>query len=181
MARVILLNKPWGVLSQFTDAEHRVTLADYVDVPGIYPAGRLDRDSEGLLVLTNDGALQHRIAHPRAKMSKTYWAQVEGDPDESDLDGLRDGKLVLKDGPCQAAKATLIEAPASLWPRNPPVRVRKTVPDRWVSLTILEGRNRQVRRMLAAVGFPVLRLIRYRVGSWTLDGIASGHWLEVSS
>lgn len=180
MARVILLNKPWGVLSQFTDADGRETLADYVDVRGVYPAGRLDRDSEGLLVLTDDGAVQHRIAHPRAKMSKTYWAQVEGDPRETDLDPLREG-VVLKDGPCLPAKASLMDEPANLWPRDPPVRMRKTVPDRWVSLTIREGRNRQVRRMLAAVGFPVLRLIRYRVGSWTLDGVACGEWVELKA
>lgn len=178
MARVVLLNKPWGVLSQFTDGEGRATLADYVDVPGIYPAGRLDRDSEGLLVLTDDGALQHRIANPRAKMSKTYWAQVEGDPQDQELQPLRDG-VVLKDGPCLPAKVTLMAPPPQLWPRDPPVRVRKSIPDRWLRLTISEGRNRQVRRMAAAVGFPVLRLIRYRVGSWTLDGIAPGQWVQL--
>ncbi len=178
MARIILFNKPWGVLSQFTDGEGRATLADYVKVRGVYPAGRLDRDSEGLLVLTDDGALQHRVAHPRAKMSKTYWAQVEGDPQDADLEPLREG-VVLKDGPCQPAKVALMEPPPDLWPRDPPVRVRKTVPDRWISITISEGRNRQVRRMAAAVGFPVLRLIRYRVGSWTLDGIAPGKWVQL--
>ncbi|MEO0971842.1 MAG: pseudouridine synthase [Pseudomonadota bacterium] len=175
MARVVLFNKPWGVLSQFTDGEGRATLADYVDVPGVYPAGRLDRDSEGLLVLTDDGALQHRISHPRAKMGKTYWAQVEGDPSERALAPLREG-VTLKDGPCLPVKVALMDPPPALWPREPPVRVRKTVPDRWITLTLHEGRNRQVRRMTAAVGFPVLRLIRYRVGSWTLDGLASGQY-----
>ena len=179
MSRIILFNKPWGVLSQFTDGEGRRTLADYVDVGGVYPAGRLDRDSEGLLVLTDDGRLQHRIAHPTAKTSKTYWAQVEGDPTDADLAPLRAG-VTLRDGPCLPAKCERMHGePPALWPRDPPVRFRKSVPDTWIALTITEGRNRQVRRMCAAVGFPVLRLIRYRVGSWTLDGIAPGTWALV--
>ncbi len=182
MARVILFNKPYGVLSQFTDRGNadspRATLSDYIDVPGVYAAGRLDRDSEGLLVLTDDGRLQARIAHPRHKLAKTYLAQVEGVPDDGALDALRRGVL-LKDGMTRPARVRRIEAPADLWPRNPPVRFRKTVPDSWIELTITEGRNRQVRRMTAAVGHPTLRLIRWRVGDWSLEGLQSGQWREV--
>jgi 23S rRNA pseudouridine2457 synthase len=179
MAIVVLFNKPFDVLSQFTDGAGRRTLADFIDRPGVYPAGRLDRDSEGLLVLTDDGRLQHRIANPRAKMSKTYWAQVEGAPGDRDLNPLRDG-IVLNDGPCRPVKCVRMDGePPGLWPRDPPVRYRKTVPDTWLSLTLTEGRNRQVRRMCAAAGFPVLRLIRYRVGSWTIDGIAPGTFATV--
>jgi 23S rRNA pseudouridine2457 synthase len=180
MTCVVLFNKPYDVLSQFTDREGRRTLADYIDVAGVYPAGRLDRDSEGLLVLTDDGALQHRIAHPRAKMTKTYWVQVEGAPEEADLDGLREG-IELRDGPCLPARCECLDGePPGLWPRDPPVRFRRTVPDRWLAITLAEGRNRQVRRMCAAAGFPVLRLIRYRIGSWTLDGIAPGEYLSIT-
>lgn len=182
MSRVILLNKPFGVLSQFTDAKSptpRPTLSALIDMPGVYPAGRLDRDSEGLLVLTDDGNLQARIADPKNKMSKTYLVQVEGAPTNADLQMLRDG-VTLKDGPTRPAKARLIDPPA-LWVRDPPVRFRKSVPDRWIEITISEGRNRQVRRMTAHIGFPTLRLVRWRVGNWTLDGIASGSWLEVSA
>ncbi|MEZ5476256.1 MAG: pseudouridine synthase [Thiolinea sp.] len=175
MARVVLFNKPFNVLSQFTDGEGRQTLADFIDLPGVYPAGRLDRDSEGLLVLTDSGALQHRIANPRHKMSKTYWVQVEGVPDDSDLQPLRAG-LMLKDGMTLPARVNRMDAPAGLWLRDPPIRVRQTVADCWLELSIREGRNRQVRRMTAAIGFPTLRLIRYRVGSWTLDGLDSGEW-----
>jgi 23S rRNA pseudouridine2457 synthase len=179
MSRVILFNKPFDVLCQFTDGEGRKTLADYIDVPEVYAAGRLDRDSEGLLVLTDDGRLQHKIANPKNKMSKTYWVQVEGAPDDKDLQPLRDG-LQLKDGLTRPARAGLIAEPEQLWPRHPPIRVRKAIPDSWLELTIAEGKNRQVRRMTAAIGFPTLRLIRYRVGNWTLDGLAPGEWRELT-
>lgn len=173
---IILLNKPYGVLPQFTDSSDppRPTLADCVDVPGVYPAGRLDMDSEGLMLLTDDGRLQARIADPKHKMEKTYLVQVEGAPDDAQLAALCKG-VTLKDGPTLPAKAELITAP-DLWPRDPPVRVRKTVPDAWIRLTIREGRNRQVRRMTAAVGLPTLRLVRWQVGDWVLDGIAPGDW-----
>jgi len=182
MARLILFNKPYGVLSQFTDRGNadspRATLSDYIDVPRVYPAGRLDRDSEGLLVLTDDGRLQARIAHPKHKLAKTYLVQVEGVPDDLALDALRRG-VVLKDGKTRPAQVRRTYAPAGLWPRDPPVRFRKTVPDSWIELTITEGRNRQVRRMTAAVGHPTLRLIRWRVGDWSLEGLESGQWREV--
>lgn len=179
MARVILFNKPFGVLSQFTDAKsptERPTLSRFIDLPGVYPAGRLDRDSEGLLVLTDDGRLQARIASPRFKAAKTYLVQVEGAPKEADLEPLRRG-LTLKDGPTRPAQARCIPAP-ELWPRNPPVRFRKSVPDAWIEITLREGRNRQVRRMTAAIGFPTLRLVRWRVGGWSLNGLAPGAWID---
>lgn len=181
MARLILFNKPFEVLSQFTDARSpspRATLSDFIDVPGVYPAGRLDRDSEGLMLLTDDGKLQARIADPKFKMAKTYLAQVEGEPDDAALETLRKG-VVLNDGPTRPAKVRRIDAP-DLWPRTPPVRFRKSVPDCWIELAISEGRNRQVRRMTAAVGFPTLRLVRWQVGDWSLDGIAPGEWREVA-
>ena len=182
MPRTLILNKPYGVLSQFTDkgnaGSERATLSDYVDVPGVYPAGRLDQDSEGLIVLTSDGALQNRIASPDYKTPKTYWAQVEGTPDESALDALRKG-VTLKDGLTRPALCRILEAPENIWPRTPPVRFRKTVPDAWIELTISEGRNRQVRRMTAAVGLPTLRLIRYSVGNWSIEGLAPGSWRDV--
>ncbi|MEO1554051.1 MAG: pseudouridine synthase [Pseudomonadota bacterium] len=182
MSRIILLNKPFNVLSQFTDrgtaSSPRATLSDYIDIPGVYAAGRLDRDSEGLLVLTDNGQLQARLTHPRNKTPKTYWAQIEEIPDEASLNALRTG-ITLKDGKTSAAEIARIEEPAELWPRTPPIRVRKSIPDCWISLTITEGRNRQVRRMTAAIGHPTLRLIRYAVGNWTLDGLASGDWREV--
>ena len=179
MTRVIIFNKPYNVLSQFTDrgthASSRETLSDYVNVSGVYPAGRLDRDSEGLLVLTDNGRLQAQITNPRNKTPKTYWVQVEGLPDEDRLAALRAG-VELKDGKTAPATVGRIAEPPNLWPRTPPIRVRKSIPDCWISVTITEGRNRQVRRMTAAIGHPTLRLIRYSVGNWTLDGLASGTW-----
>jgi len=174
---LILFNKPYGVLCQFTDeGSGRPTLADFVRVPGVYPAGRLDLDSEGLLLLTDDGRLQARIADPRYKLPKSYLVQVEGDVAEAALASLRQG-VRLKDGMTRPAEAERIAAPA-LWPRDPPVRFRKTVPDCWIRLTIHEGRNRQVRRMTAAIGHPTLRLVRWSIGDWTLDGVAPGEWRE---
>jgi 23S rRNA pseudouridine2457 synthase len=172
---LILLNKPYDVLCQFTDGQGRQTLADMVPVKGVYPAGRLDRDSEGLVLLTDDGRLQAQIADPRFKLEKTYLAQVEGVVTEDTLQRLRAG-VELNDGPTLPAKARAVDQPDWLWPRTPPIRVRKSVPDGWVELTIREGRNRQVRRMCAAVGLPCLRLIRWRVGDWTLEGLAPGEW-----
>lgn len=178
MSRIVLFNKPFDVLSQFTDKNGRKTLKEYINIPDIQVAGRLDRDSEGLIMLTDSGALQHKITQPKHKVSKTYWAQVEGAPQESDLQALRNG-IALKDGVTLPAKVALMSEPANLWARNPPIRERKSIPDAWISLTISEGRNRQVRRMCAAVGFPVLRLIRYRIGSWTLDGLGPGQYAEL--
>lgn len=181
MSRILLFNKPYGVLSQFTDARSpspRPTLSGFVTVPGVYPAGRLDRDSEGLLVLTDDGALQARIADPRHKLPKTYLVQVEGAPTEADLAPLRHG-VTLNDGPTRPAQVQLI-APPALWERDPPVRFRKAVPDQWIEITIHEGRNRQVRRMTAHIGFPTLRLVRWRIGDWTLDGLAPGGWRDAA-
>ncbi len=179
MTKIILFNKPHGVLSQFTNTGSAAqTLSNFIDVPGVYAAGRLDKDSEGLLVLTDDGKLQHRISDPRHMTSKTYWVQVEGVPTETQLQTLRGG-VVLKDGMTAAARVGLIDAPGQLWPRDPPVRYRKTVPDSWLDITISAGRNRQVRRMTAAIGHPTLRLIRYRVGNWTLDGLENGTWRVV--
>lgn len=175
MSRILLFNKPYGVICQFSPDGMHPTLADYIAVPGVYPAGRLDTDSEGLLLLTDDGKLQHRITDPAHKLAKTYWVQVEGVPDEAALRSLRCG-VQLKDGMTLPAEAQLMEEPAGLWQRDPPVRFRKEIPTSWLSLTIREGRNRQVRRMTAAVGFPTLRLIRYAIGDWTLDGIAPGQW-----
>jgi 23S rRNA pseudouridine2457 synthase len=176
---LIAFNKPHGVLCQFTDRSvpPRRTLAGFGLPAGVYPAGRLDHDSEGLLLLTDDGALAHRITDPRHRLAKTYWAQVEGTPEAAQLDALRDGVL-LKDGPTRPARVRLIEAPPGLWPRDPPVRVRKTVPDAWIELTIAEGRNRQVRRMTAAVGLPTLRLVRVAIGDCALGGLRPGTWRE---
>ena len=176
---LVLFNKPFGVLSQFTDrgtTTTRPTLSAYIDLPGVYPAGRLDRDSEGLLLLTDDGRLQARIADPKFKLPKTYWVQVEGEPDDAALDRLRRG-VRLNDGDTRPAEVERIDAPA-IWPRDPPIRVRAAIPDRWLSLTIREGRNRQVRRMTAAVGFPTLRLIRASIGDWMLGDLAPGAWRE---
>lgn len=180
MPRLILFKKPYGVLCQFTDERQgppRPTLAQFIDLPGVYPAGRLDLDSEGLLLLTDDGRLQARIADPRFKLPKTYLVQVEGEPDEAALDALRRG-VTLKDGPTRPAEVERI-APPPLWPRDPPIRVRKSIPDTWLRLTIREGRNRQVRRMTAAIGHPTLRLVRWRIGEWSVEGIAPGEWREV--
>ena len=180
MTRVILFNKPFDVLSQFTDkgteGTARRTLSEFITVPGVYPAGRLDRDSEGLMVLTDNGKLQAKISNPKFRSPKTYLAQVEGTPTEGQLEQLRAG-VFLKDGPTRPAQVEQI-APPDLWERDPPVRYRKTVPDAWLRLTITEGRNRQVRRMTAHVGLPCLRLVRWSVGEWSLDGIAPGTWRD---
>ncbi len=180
MTRLILFNKPHGVLSQFTDKgtadSPRATLSDYIDLPGVYPAGRLDRDSEGLLLLTDNGKLQARLSNPRFKTEKTYLVQVEGAPDEAALAALRQG-VTLKDGPTRPAKARQIDPP-DIWDRDPPVRFRKSVPDHWLEITLTEGRNRQVRRMTAHVGLPTLRLVRWCIGDHSLDGLAPGTWRE---
>ena len=179
--RVILLNKPYGVLCQFTaDTSGKPTLAEFVRVPDVYPAGRLDADSEGLVVLTADGALQARITSPRRKLAKVYWVEVEGTPAPQQLVALGVG-IVLSGFVTAPAKTRAIPEPEGLWPRDPPVRWRKAIPTSWLEITLTEGRNRQVRRMTAAVGLPTLRLIRYAIGPWTLDGIAPGTWREDSA
>lgn len=177
MPALILLNKPYGVICQFSGHPLHPTLSSLIDAPGFYPAGRLDTDSEGLLLLTDDGALQTRIADPRYKLPKTYWVQVEGVPDETALGRLRAG-VDLGDFVTLPAEVMRIEAP-TLWPRHPPIRVRKSVPDSWLALTIREGKNRQVRRMTAKVGHPTLRLVRVSIGDWTLAGLEPGHWRKI--
>lgn len=180
MSNRILFNKPYGVLCQFSPQSGRQTLADFIDVPGVYAAGRLDADSEGLLLLTDDGRLQARIADPRHKLEKTYWVQVEGEPDEAALSRLRAGVTLgaVVTLPCRAG---VIDEPAGLWPRNPPIRIRAAIPTSWIELVLREGKNRQVRRMTAQVGFPTLRLIRSAIGPWRIDGLAPGNWRHLDS
>ena len=179
MSRILLFNKPFGVLCQFSPQGERVTLKTFLDVPGVYPAGRLDTDSEGLLVLTDDGRVQHRIADPRHKAPKTYLAQVEGEPDDAAIDALCSG-VDLGDIVTRPAQARRVVEPDWLWPRTPPIRVRKSIPTSWLELVIHEGKNRQVRRMTASVGHPTLRLIRTAIGDWTLDGLRPGQQREVA-
>lgn len=178
MARTLLFNKPYGVLCQFTGAAGQRTLKEFIPVPGVYAAGRLDADSEGLLVLTDDGRLQARMSDPRHKQPKTYWVQVEGVPGDAALAALCDG-VELNDGRTRPARASRLPPPTGLWPRDPPIRARRHIPTSWLEITLTEGRNRQVRRMTAAVGFPTLRLIRVRVGPWSLGTLAPGEWREV--
>jgi 23S rRNA pseudouridine2457 synthase len=175
-ARVILLNKPFNVLCQFTDPDGRANLSDYLDIPRVYAAGRLDYDSEGLVLLTDSGPVQHRIADPRAKLPKTYWVQVEGVPSAEALRQLSEG-VTLRDGVTRPALVSLMEAP-EIWPRNPPIRERRLIPTAWLSVTLTEGKNRQVRRMTAAVGLPTLRLIRHSIGPWQLESLTPGQWRE---
>lgn len=178
MSRILLFNKPYGVLTQFSADGAHATLKDFISVPGVYPAGRLDADSEGLLILTDDGALQHRLSHPRHKQPKTYWVQVEGAPDDKAIESLRH-PMDLGDFITQPAKVRTIQEPQGLWPRTPPIRFRQHIPTTWLELVIREGKNRQVRRMTAKAGFPTLRLIRYAIGSWRVDGLPPGQWREL--
>lgn len=177
MARVILFNKPHGVLTQFTPADGHASLKDYIPLPGVYPAGRLDADSEGLVVLTDDGVLQARIADPRHKLEKIYWAQVEGAPTDDAIVRLMTG-LDLGDFVTRPCQARLMAEPENLWPRDPPIRYRAAIPTTWLEIRLREGKNRQVRRMTAKIGYPTLRLIRWAVGDWTLENLAPGCWRE---
>jgi 23S rRNA pseudouridine2457 synthase len=179
MTRLLILNKPYGVLCQFSDAAGRPTLKDFVPVPGVYPAGRLDRDSEGLVLLTDDGRLQAAISDPRRALEKRYWVQVEGVADEAALAAFRSG-VVLADGRTRPAEARRVPEPA-LWPRDPPIRFRRAIPTDWLEVRLVEGRNRQVRRMTAAIGLPTLRLVRFQIGQWTLEGLAPGQWRSVEA
>ncbi len=178
MPRIIIFNKPFGVLTQFTDGKNRPTLSDFISIKDVYPAGRLDRDSEGLLLLTNDGGFQHRLANPKFKTWKSYLVQVENIPTTEAIQQLQDG-LMLKDGLTKPAHAKLIPTP-DLWPREPPVRFRRNIPTQWLEIRIREGRNRQIRRMTAAIGHPTLRLVRTRIGKWRLGGLQPGEWLQLS-
>ena len=180
MSRLLLLNKPFGALCQFTSGPGRASLADFVAIPGVYPAGRLDADSEGLVLLTDDGALQAAIADPRHKLAKAYWVQVEGEVRRDALQALERG-IALRDGPTLPTRVHAIAEPPGLWPRIPPIRVRRLIPTAWLDLEMREGRNRQVRRMTAAVGLPTLRLVRHRIGPWTIAGLAPGEWSEVAA
>lgn len=175
---LIIFNKPYGVITQFSPHEKHANLKDYIDVPHVYPAGRLDTDSEGLLILTDDGALQHRISHPNHKELKTYWVQVEGDVQEADLNPLKIG-VDLGDFVTQPAEVKRIAEPSSIWVRNPPIRERQHIPTSWLEMNIIEGKNRQVRRMTANIGYPTLRLIRYAVGPHTIDNLPLGHWRQI--
>lgn len=177
MTRLILFNKPFGVLTQFTDKEGRAVLADFIPLKGVYPTGRLDRDSEGLLLLTDNGKLAHQLTHPRKRTWKTYLTQVEGRPLDQDLQPLRHG-ILLKDGPALPARAKITSEP-ELWPRDPPVRYRASIPTTWLEIHIQEGRNRQIRRMTAAIGFPTLRLVRVAIGDWQLGDLQPGQWREI--
>lgn len=180
MAKIILFNKPYGVLCQFTDPDGNPTLGDYIPIKEVYAAGRLDKDSEGLLLLTNDGKLQNKITDPKHKKAKTYWVQVEGTPNADSLEKLRSG-LKLKDGMTRPAKARVIEEPEKMWPRNPPIRERKNIPTTWLEITLKEGKNRQVRRMTAAIGHPTLRLVRAKIGQWDLKKLQPGEWVELDA